>query len=388
MDGIMAHRKLTKSYIDKLNPDPEREFMIWDAELPGFGLRVKPSGVKSYLIQYRNRSDGRSKRKTLGKHGPLMTLHQAKEMARGLLADVVRGADPVAERKAERTAPLVKDLATRYLQEHALPKKRAGSIKNDRSYLDRHILPALGKMKARNVRASDIQSLHNRLKTTPYQANRVLALLSKIFSLAVRWDMCPDNPVRGIERFREEKRHRWLSDAELTRLIEALNAHPNQIAADAIRLQLLTGARIGEVLRATWEEFDLGRGLWTKPSHHTKQKRTEHLPLSGAALDLLKEIQAERGTGAFLFANPKTEAPYRDLKRFWSAVTTAAELQDYRIHDNRHTYASHLVSSGMSLAIVGRLLGHTNPLTTHRYAHLADDPLRHATEIMAQKIIQ
>ncbi|KMW60722.1 putative integrase protein [Candidatus Rhodobacter oscarellae] len=382
----MAHRKLTKSFVDKLNPGPDRDFLVWDAELPGFGLRVKPSGVKSYLVQYRNRADGRSKRKTLGQHGPLMTLHQAKEIARGLLADVVRGADPVADHKALRDAPLVKDLAVKYLQEHALPKKRAGSVKNDRSYLDRHILPVLGKMKARDVRPSDIQALHNRLKKTPYQANRVLALLSKIFSLSVRWDMRPDNPARGIEKFQEEKRHRWLSEAELLRLTQALDAHPNQTAADAIRLQLLTGARIGEVLTATWEDFELGQGIWTKPSHHTKQKRTEHLPLSGAALDLLQKIRAERGTCTFLFANPKTEAPYKDLKRFWSVVTTAANLQDYRIHDNRHTYASHLVSSGMSLAIVGRLLGHTNPLTTHRYAHLADNPLRQATEIMAQKL--
>ena len=293
----MARRKLTKSYVDKLRPDPDRDFMVWDAELPGFGLRVKPSGVKSYLVQYRNRADGRSKRKTLGRHGPLMTLHQAKEIARGLLADVVRGADPVEEQKAHRSAPTIRDLAAKYLQEHALPKKRAGSIKNDRSCLDRYILPVLGEQKVRDVRPSDIQALHNRLRKTPYQANRVLALLSKLFTLAVLWDMRSDNPVRGIEKFHEEKRYRWLDNDELVRLIGALDAHPNQIAADAIRLQLLTGARIGEILTATWDDFDIERGVWTKPSHHTKQKREEHLPLSGAAQDLLKKIQSERGTG-------------------------------------------------------------------------------------------
>ena len=198
--------------------------------------------------------------------------------------------------------------------------------------------------------------------------------------------MRPDNPAKGIEKFHEEKRHRWLSDAELARLTEALDEHPNQILADAIRLQLLTGARIGEVLQARWNDLDLARGVWIKPSHHTKQKRTEHLPLSNAAQTLLRELQSKHRGHAYVFANPKTEQPYKDIKRFWSSVTTAANLVDYRIHDNRHTHASHLVSSGTSLAIVGRLLGHTNPLTTQRYAHLADDPLREAAEVMAQKL--
>jgi len=384
----MSNVRLTKPAVEKLASEGDADSFFWDTELHGFGVRVKPSGIKSYIVQYRNRQNGRSRRQTIGRHGPLMTLHQAKEIARGLLSDVVRGADPVMERRAIRDAPTVSDLADRYMAEHAVPKKRPGSVRNDQLYLDKHILPRLGGAKVRDVRPQNIQSLHNALHKTPYQANRVLALLSKMFSLAIRWDMRPDNPAKGVEKFSEERRYRWLSDVELACLTQALDAHPNRIAADAIRLQLLTGARIGEVLTSQWADFDMGRGVWIKPSHHTKQKRTEHLPLSTAALALLTKMQEDRGDrSTYLFPNRSDTGPLKDLKGFWRSVTKAAGLDDYRIHDNRHTHASHLVSSGMSLPIVGRLLGHTNPTTTQRYAHLADDPLRAAAEIMGNKLL-
>jgi integrase len=206
-----------------------------------------------------------------------------------------------------------------------------------------------------------------------------------MFELAIKWGMRSDNPAKGVGKFHEEKRHRWLSMEELARLSEALDDHSNQKAANAIRLQLLTGARIGEILTARWEDFDLDRGVWIKPSHHTKQKRTEHLPLSKAAIALMSNMK-DATCSSFAFPGRSPEKPLVDLKRFWRSIVTKAKIENYRIHDNRHTYASQLVSNGMSLAIVGRLLGHTNPLTTQRYAHLADDPLREATEIMAAKL--
>ena len=383
----MPTGKLTKSRVDGLVADGGTEAIHWDASLPGFGVRVKPSGQKSFVIQYRNRETGRSRRRTIGQYGPLMTFNQAKEEARKMLSDAARGADPIEELRTKRSAPTLDDLANRYLRDHAIPKKRAGSVRNDRSMLDRHILPRLGRRKVFEIRMENIQSLHNAMRSTPYQANRVLALLSKMFSLSVRWRLRPDNPTVGIEKYGEEKRHRWLSDAELVRLTSALDDHPNQIAADAIRLQLLTGARIGEILRAKWSEFDLERGIWIKPSHHTKQKRTEHLPLSRAAVALVSEMYNKRSASSVhLCPNRTGIAPIADLKRFWRSITEHANLNDYRIHDNRHTHASHLVSSGTSLPIVGRLLGHTNPSTTQRYAHLADDPLREAAEIMGAKL--
>lgn len=382
----MPSRKLTKSSVESL-PAAEIDLIYWDTLLPGFGVRVKPNGTRSYVVQYRNRQTGRSRRKTVGRHGPLMTFSQAKDIAKGLLSDVVRGQDPVAEGKAYKEAPSVKDLADQYLTSHAIPKKRHASVKNDEAALRRFILPKLGARKVAEVTGRDIQQLHSGLRETPYLANRTLALLSTMFELSVRWGWRPNNPAKGIGKFHEEKRDRWLSDGELARLLAALVKHPNQPAANAIRLQLLTGARIGEVLSARWDDIDLERGVWTKPSHHTKQKRTEHLPLSGSALGLLRNMRKgidERSTLLFPGRNP--EKPIADLKRFWKSVTAAADLENYRIHDNRHTHASHLVSSGLSLPIVGRLLGHTNPTTTQRYAHLADDPLRDAAEVFGRKM--
>ena len=152
---------------------------------------------------------------------------------------------------------------------------------------------------------------------------------------------------------------------------------------------MLTGARIGEVLSAQWADFDLDRGVWVKPSHHTKQKRTEHLPLAKAAVALLEKVHlAQRSGSIFVFPGKSKFKPLVDLKKFWKSLIADADIADYRIHDNRHTHASQLVSSGMSLAIVGRLLGHTNPMTTQRYAHIADEPLRAAAEVMASKMNQ
>ena len=382
----MSKIRLSKSIVDKLTACPA-DTLYWDTSLIGFGVRVKPNNTKSYVVQYRCKTTGRSRRKTIGQHGPLMSFAQAKEIATGLLSDVLRGHDPVAEAKSKRDAPSMQDLALQYLEIHAIPKKRPKSVANDQSMLNRLIFPKLGNHRASGVGYKDIQTLHNSLKQTPYQANRVLSLLSKMFELSIKWGWRTDNPVKGIDKFHEEKRYRWLSDRELGRLTAALDQHPNQKAANAIRLQLLTGARIGEVLTARWVDFDLERGVWIKPSHQTKQKRTEHLPLSTAARELLaglfdiNDVRSE-----FVFPGRSPQKPLVDLKKFWRTVVTKAGIQDYRIHDNRHTHASQLVSSGMSLAIVGRLLGHTNPMTTQRYSHLADVPLRAAAEIMASKL--
>ena len=318
-----------------------------------------------------------------------MSFSDAKKLATVLLSDVLRGADPVSDAATIRNAPTIIELAKQYYEVHALPKKRKKSAANDRSMLDRLVLPRLGSQKVSDVGHRDIQTFHNSLKATPYQANRVLALLSKMFELSISWGMRSENPAKGIEKFYEEKRHRWLSTEELSQLGAALDRHQNQKAANAIRFQLLTGARIGEVLSAQWPDFDLDRGVWVKPSHHTKQKRTEHLPLAKAAVALLKNIcETQRNGSDFVFPGKSKIKPLVDLKKFWRSLITDANIADYRIHDNRHTHASQLVSSGMSLAIVGRLLGHTNPMTTQRYAHIADEPLRAAAEVMASKMYQ
>ena len=382
----MAKKNLTKSAVEELG-SAATEYVVWDMNLPGFGVRVKPSNIKSYVVQYRNRKTGASRRKTIGQHGPLLTFHQAKERARIILADALKGNDPVADDRAVRGAPTMVQLAADYLEQHAIPKKRWRSVDNDRSMINRIIVPRLGSKKVAAVQSRDIHLLHASMSDTPYQANRVLALLSKMLSLAVKWGWRSDNPVKGIERFQERRRERWLSDDELRRLLAALFNHSNQRAANAVRFQLLTGARLGEVRTARWCNIDLERGVWTKPSHHTKQKRTEHIPLSGPALALLTDMHVNADPNEQnLFPGNVQGQPLQDIKKFWRSVLSEAGISGYRLHDNRHTHASHLVSSGLSLEIVGRLLGHTNPITTKRYAHIADSPLRAATERFGAKL--
>ena len=382
----MIAEKLSKTVVERIKAT-DQDVVVWDNTLPGFGVRVKPSGVRSYIIQYRNRNTSTSRRLTIGQHGPLLTLDQAKKQARAMLADAMRGEDPVEIRKTARRAPSIADLAVDYLERHAVPKKRPKSVRDDRAMLDNIILPKLGAKKVDAIGRRDVEAIQVGMKDRPYQANRVLSLLSKMFNLAVEWKWRPDNPAKGIERYQEQKRDSCLSDEELRHLCAVLDEHPNTRAANAVRLQLLTGARLGEVLTSRKEDFDLHRGIWTKPSHQTKQKRTEHLPLSAQALILVTLIIETSDAGSpFLFPGNKPGQPLHEIKKFWSVVLREAGIVNYRRHDNRHTYASHLVSSGLSLEIVGRLLGHTTATTTKRYAHLADDPLRAATDQFGSKI--
>jgi integrase len=382
----MIAEKLSKTVVERIKA-ADQDVVVWDNTLPGFGVRVKPSGVRSYIIQYRNRNTSASRRLTIGQHGPLLTFDQAKKQARAMLADAMRGEDPVEIRKTARRAPSIADLAVDYLERHAVPKKRPKSVRDDRAMLDNIILPKLGAKKVDAIGRRDVEAIQVGMKDRPYQANRVLSLLSKMFNLAIEWKWRPDNPAKGIERYQEQKRERWLSDEELRHLCAVLDEHPNTRAANAVRLQLLTGARLGEVLTSRKEDFDLHRGIWTKPSHQTKQKRTEHLPLSAQALILVTLIIETSDAGSpFLFPGNKPGQSLREIKKFWSAVMRKAGIANYRRHDNRHTYASHLVSSGLSLEIVGRLLGHTTATTTKRYAHLANDPLRAAADRFGSKI--
>jgi integrase len=268
--------------------------------------------------------------------------------------------------------------------------------------LESIIVPKLGRLRVSAICQRDIASLHGSLKATPYRANRVLSLLSKMFSLAVKWNWRADNPCRDVQRFHEDRREAWLTVEQLEKLERALDAYPSQDAADAIRLLIYTGSREGEVLSASWDEFDLNgaRPTWTKPSHHTKQKTTEHVPLNQPALMVLKR-RAKHKNGPFVFPGRDGKRARAALRRPWVQVLKAAGLVTrheipgkrrkvvvryrpmFRIHDLRHTFASHLVSNGQSLHIVGKLLGHTQEKTTARYAHLAGAALREAAEQFA-----
>jgi integrase len=241
-------------------------------------------------------------------------------------------------------------------------------------------VPKLGRLRVAAVRRTEIEALHRDMtKTTPVRANRALSLLTKMFNLAIGWEIRTDNPCKGVERNPEHKRERYLTPAELERLMAALTAHPNQTSANVIRLLLLTGARRGEVQRATWDQFDLQSGVWVKPAATTKQNKLHRIPLSAPARQLLAEMHAT-ANGSALFPGQGGNAYRVDMKRFWVSVCRSAAVTGVRMHDLRHSYASYLASSGLSLPVIGALLGHTQAATTQRYAHLLDDPLRAATE--------
>ena len=277
------------------------------------------------------------------------------------------------------------DLCERYLERHAIPHKRESSVKDDRSIINRTIKPRLGKRRVAEVMHDDIDRLHQSMKATPYQANRTVALLSKMFSLAsTKWRLRTDNPCRGVQRFQEHRRQRYLRPEELQRLVRTLADHPNKQTANAVRLLLITGARRSEVLSASWAEFDLERGEWVKPSAHTKRKTEHHVPLSAPALALLTAMKGShdrrKEPTPFLFRSRAGDTPQQELKRFWRSVCKDAGLKDVRVHDLRHSFASYLASSGASLPLIGALLGHTQAQTTARYAHLLDDPQRKAAD--------
>lgn len=372
-------QRITERIVRSLTIPKTGNRIIYDSEIPGFGVRMTAAGVVSLVLNYHAR--GRERRYTIGRH-PELSVAAARDEAIGLRELIRGGGDPLEERHKKRAAPTVADLFEDFTERHAKIYLRPNTIRSNEGMARKHILPKIGKIRVADLKRRDIEELHQSMKDSPYQANRVRSLLSKMMNVAKNWEWRDDNPCEGVAKFREERRDRWLSTAEIDRLCDALDEHPNQSAANAIRLILLTGARRGEVLTATWKEFNLELGIWTKPSHHTKQKRTEHVPLSPPALQLIASIK-EKSTSEYLFPGDAPGKPLQEPKKVWLALCKQANIEGVRIHDLRHTYASHLVSSGMSLPIVGRLLGHTQPQTTARYAHLADDPLRQATDRFA-----
>ncbi|MBL0941513.1 MAG: tyrosine-type recombinase/integrase [Alphaproteobacteria bacterium] len=379
----MVGKKLTKRFVESITSYEKDEILLWDSELKGFGIRIFPTGRKTYFVQYRNQFN-RTRRKKIGVHG-VVTAEQAREEAKKLLGDIARGEDPSQKSQISRQKPNMIDLVNRYLEVHAKANKRVKGYNEDKRILENIILKNWGDKKVEEVTTYDFQFLHYELKDTPYMANRVRALLSKMFNLALQWKWITENLVTNVAKYQEHKRDRWLSNQELQRLWSVLNEYHNQSVANAIRLLVFTGSRRNEVLGATWDQFDLDKGVWTKPAHTTKQNKMAHLPLSSQTITILEEMKTIAST-KYLFPGKVPGKPLQDIKKAWETIRKKAGLPAVRLHDLRHTHASHLVSSGLSLSIVGKLLGHTQASTTQRYAHLADEPLRQATEFFGSKV--
>ena len=383
--------KLTKRLIDALQAGPEGDLVVWDEELKCFGIRVKRSGVKSFCIQYRN-AGGQSKRLTLGRYGPL-TPDQARRLALQHLSEVTKGSDPVAERTVMRKASTIKELAERYLEEHAKTKKKASSLDRDERLLKRFILPALGSKKVIAVTRADVARLHHSVgQETPIQANRVLAVLSKMMTLAIKWGIRPEldgNPCRYVERYKEAKRERYLSPDELARLGKAL-AEMEQEGLElpsvitAVRLLIFTGCRREEILSLKWEHIDLERACLRLPDSKTGAKT---VPLGPPALEVLAGSPRLEGN-PYVCPGLRPGGHLIGLPKAWGRIQKRAGLAGVRLHDLRHSFASVGAAAGLGLPIIGALLGHTQAATTQRYAHLADDPLHAAADEITKRIAE
>lgn len=408
----MPSAKLTKRAIDAIKPQALR-FEVWDTDLKGFGLRVEPSGVKTFIIRYRPGAGGRAAPKrfmAIGRHSEAFTPEQARRRARELLGAAARGDDPAGERAKHRAAASVAELAKAFMAQHVSTKRKATTAESYRHVIDAYVLPALGRHKAAAVTKADISRLHHQLATKPAIANRMAAVASSMFAWGGKQGYVPEafNPATGVERYPERRRERFLGIAELQRLGTALSQAEtigfpwehdptkptakhapkegnrrvvlSPYATAAIRLLLFTGARLREILHLRWDHVDNERGLLLLPDSKTGRKT---IVLNAPALAILERLPR---LGRYVLPGDNPEQPRADLKRPWALVSKHADLEGVRLHDLRHTHASFGAGAGLGLPIIGKLLGHSQPATTARYAHLDADPLRRASDRIGSTI--
>ena len=355
----MPNVKLTKRAVEAVEPGA-KDIILWDAELKGFGCKITPKGKRVYFAYYRTRTSIQ-RRPTIGAHGAV-TCEQARETARQWLAEAATGGDPSAHRKAKRDAPTMAEYAKRYLAEHARTKKKPLSVEADERNLRNHVLPALGRLKVDAVSRADVQRFHHAMKATPGAANRCLALVSKMLNLAEKWGLRPDgsNPCRHVEKYPERKIERFLSAEEVGRLGEVLaeaqrsGEHPSVVGA--IRLLIFTGCRRDEILKLRWEHVDIERQCIRLPDTKTGPKV---IYLSPPALEVIAGIEHREGN-PYVLPGEVPGRHYIALEKAWRWLRARAGLEDVRLHDLRHSFASVGVAGGLSLPMIGALLGHAH----------------------------
>ena len=374
--------KITKRTVDALLGQ-ERERVVWDDDLKGFGVRVHPSGRRVYIVKTRYR--GRVIKMTIGPHGAV-TPSYARVRAAEIITDARAGKNPVG-RNAD--APTMIALGKRFLKEYVATHCKPSTAEEYRRSVKLFIDPRIGRYRVPDIQRSDIAALHHDMRDTPYQANRTLGVLSKMFNLAELWDLRPDgsNPCRHVKRFREEKRERFLSDIEYQRLGAALkeievDGSETASAIAAVRLLMLTGCRLSEIQKLRWEHVDLGAGELRLPDTKTGAKVVY---LGDPAIAVLERIDRRDGN-PWVIAGRKPESHLTDLQHPWRRIRARADLDDVRIHDLRHSFASGGLLVGEGLPMIGKLLGHTQVQTTARYAHLASDPVKSAANRIASRI--
>lgn len=400
----MPAKTLTAATLQNLKPPASGVAELWDTRSRGLCLRVFPSGRAAWSFRYRPKDGTGRRRIGLGEY-PSIGLADARQRADRMRGNVADGADPQAERRAKRKAPNLSAVINLYLTREVDPKKKPSTARLYRGYLLDRIAPKLGDKIAHTITRTDIALLHGEIGAdTPVVANRAIGALSTVFTFAARHGLVPEgcNPIRGLERFRETGRERYLTNDELGRLGDALrlgetrglpwsrtaerrqSKHDrkpdNRVSrlsphvAAAFRLLLLTGCRVGEILNLRWTEVDAERGMLFLADSKTGRKP---VVLNAPALEILNNLPK---LGEFVILGDNPASPRRDLNKPWNAIRRHAGLEGVRLHDLRHTHASVGASHGLGLPIIGKLLGHRNASTTQRYAHLDNDPVRRASD--------
>jgi integrase len=411
-DTVATQIRIGKRAVDGLSPR-SKPYIVFDETIKGFGVRVAPNGEKTLVLEYRPGGGGRGvakKRLRLGRYGE-MTADQARAAALDALAQIRLGHDPQAEKVRQRASLTVGGLIDAFLEGHAA-KRKSSTAENYQISLE-HLRSAHGAVKAEALTRQQIAALHTRLSATPYAANRMLATVSSAWAWAEDHGLVPEgsvNPAKKVTRYPEQGRERFLTGDELARLGDALRTgetnglpycvdetKPNAkhapkaenrlvkldpFAVAAIRLLILTGARLREILNGQWSQLDLDRGILFLADSKTGRKP---IYLSAAAQAVLALIPRLDGN-PYIIAGAREGAPRADLKTPWAAVTRAAGLEGLRIHDLRHSFASVGAGASLGLPLIGKLLGHTTATTTQRYAHLDSDPLRRAAETIGSAL--
>ncbi|MDT8858332.1 tyrosine-type recombinase/integrase [Paracoccaceae bacterium Fryx2] len=397
--------RLTEKVLRDAIPAEGRDYQIFDDDIRGFAACIYRGGGRAFTFDYRHA--GRQRRMTFAR-SPEWSVTAARDRARELRREVDLGHDPLAERDQIREAPRVQDLIDRYLKEH-VTRLSTMNAADQKSMVAKLIAPHWGKKLVTEITKAEVGKLLEKIaegrarphkakpnnrarklqgpKPTPVRANRVGEVLRKMFNLAIEWGWREDNPANGFYRRIESPRERFLTKGEIDRLAAVLDADPDQRAAGIIRICMLTGARVGEVRQARFEQFNLELGIWSKPAATTKQRKVHRVPISEdvAAIVRQRHLLVPKGN-PWLFPGDVPGQPVKEIRRFWLRVQKEAGIEDARIHDLRHTFASLLVNGGASLEMIGKLLGHTQMQTTQRYAHLLDAPLRAGLDAVASAI--
>jgi integrase len=388
--------KVTKRAVDALEPGA----LLWDREVRGFAVRRRASEAAVYLVKYR--TAGRQRWYRIGVHGSPWTPESARAEALQVLAAVARGDDPSGARQRVREGATVNALLDRFLTDHVEAKLRASTAGEYRKTIAAVLRPALGPLPVATVTTDDVARLHQKMRKTPVHANRALALVAKVFHMAEQWGLRPSgsNPARSLQKYREIKRTRRLSLEELARLGAALTAAEcgtlkvtsakgkvtkvpiSPFALAAVWFLLFTGARKGEILGARWDWLDRGRGVLRLPDSKTGPK---DIVLPAPALAVLDELPRIEDCPYIIASGARIGRPIVNLAKPWAAILAVAKLEGVTLHTIRHSFASVGVDEGLSLPVVGKLLGHSQASTTMRYSHVSS-PLRDASELVAGRI--